>query len=152
MTHEHLASAVVRSVLWNVSESRASSPHAPQLIVATPAGQLHEIGALIVAATARREGWGVIYLGPNLPAEEIASAVQPGVEAAALSISYPPDDPHLVHELRKLRQCLPSDLPILAGGRAAQAYGKALASIDAITANTLTEFTTQLQALRPITP
>jgi methylmalonyl-CoA mutase cobalamin-binding subunit len=102
----------------------------------------------MAASTARREGWNVLYLGANLPAEEIASTVQPGVKAVALSISYPLDDPHLPLELKKLRQCLPTGIRILAGGRAAPAYAEVLASIHAITATTLTEFSRHLEALR----
>jgi methanogenic corrinoid protein MtbC1 len=148
MTHEHLASAVVRHVLWDMSESYERLPHAPQLVVTTPVGQLHEIGALMASSTARRGGWNVLYLGPNLPAEEIASTVHPGVKAVALSISYPLDDPHLPLELKKLRQCLPTGIRILVGGRAAPAYAEVLASINAISATTLTEFSIQLEALR----
>jgi DNA-binding transcriptional MerR regulator/methylmalonyl-CoA mutase cobalamin-binding subunit len=148
MTHEHLASAVVRNFLWNLSESYATSPQAPQLIVTTPAGQLHEIGALMVAVTARGEGWGVMYLGPNLPAEEIAAAVQPGVKAVALSIMYPPDDARLLLELTKLRRYLPPGIRLLVGGRAAVAYERVLTSIGAIQATTLTELKAQLEALR----
>ena len=150
MTHEHLASAVVRSFLWNLNDAYLTSPHAPQLIIATPAGQLHEIGALIAAATARQEGWGVIYLGSNLPAEEIAAVVQPQVKAVALSIGYPPDDPHLLDELKQLRRYLPSDVQILVGGRVAHAYEPSLASIGAIQVKTLEDFRTRLEALREV--
>ena len=150
MTHEHFASAVVRNFLWNLSGAYVTSPHAPQLIVATPAGQLHDIGALIVAAIAREEGWSVIYLGANLPAEEIAAAVQPQVKAVALSIIYPPDDPNLLVELKKLRRYLPSDVPLLMGGRVARFYEDTLISIDAIQINSLAELRTQLASLRMI--
>jgi len=102
----------------------------------------------MAASTARRGGWNVLYLGPNVPAEEIVSTVQPGVKAVALSMSYALDDPHLPIELKKLRQCLPTGIRILAGGRAAPAYAEVLASIHAITATTLTEFSRQLEALR----
>jgi DNA-binding transcriptional MerR regulator len=72
VAHEHLTSAVVRTVLGRLSRSFTPSPSAPSLVVTTPAGQLHELGALSVAATAASDGWHVTYLGPSLPAEEIA--------------------------------------------------------------------------------
>ena len=92
----------------------------------------------------------MIYLGPNLPAEEIAAAVQPGVKAIALSIVYPPDDPHLLFELTKLRRCLPSDICLLVGGGMAHAYESGLTSLGAILATTLPELRTQLEALRRV--
>ena len=152
MTHEHLASAVMRNFLWNLRGAYVVSPKGPQLVVTTPAGQLHDIGALIVTATARAEGWGVIYLGPNLPAEEIAAAVQPGVKAIALSIMYPPDDPYLVGELTKLRRYLSPDVRMLVGGRAAHAYEAGFASMDVLHTQTLTDLRTHLQELRVLRP
>ncbi len=54
--HGHVAWAVVRRLLDGVIE-RASSPHATaNLVVATPAGQVPELGALLVAAVAATEG------------------------------------------------------------------------------------------------
>ena len=118
--HEHLASTVVRTLLE--SRDRPDSSSAPGLVVTTPSGQLHEIGAMIVAATASMMGWDVIYLGANLPAEDIALASrQRGATAVALSIVYPSDDPRLLHEIATLRR-LVGDLPVVAGGRAADDY------------------------------
>lgn len=117
---EHLASAVVRAFLEPRDRSVSSS--APGLVVATPSGQLHEIGAMMVAATASMVGWNVIYLGSNLPAEDIALASrQRGATAVALSIVYPSDDSRLVPEIATLRRLL-GDLPVVAGGRAAADY------------------------------
>ena len=46
-----------------------------QLLIATPKGQLHELGALIIAVIASADGWNVTYMGPDLPGEEIAAAI-----------------------------------------------------------------------------
>jgi methylmalonyl-CoA mutase cobalamin-binding subunit len=105
----------------------------PLLIVTTPPGQLHEFGALMAAATAVENGWEVVYLGPNLPAEEIAAAArQRGADAVALSIIYPSGDPRLRREMHRLRQFLGPDIPILVGGRAAAAYRETLSEIRAV--------------------
>ncbi len=146
--HEHLASEVVRHVLWNMRGSFAVSASAPILVVTTPTGQLHEIGALITAAAARLEGWKVIYLGPNLPAEEIAAVIQPEVKAVALSIVYPPDDHHLPQELTKLRRCLAKEVVMLVGGRAADAYATVLAAIGAERLTSIPDLRTRLATLR----
>jgi MerR HTH family regulatory protein/B12 binding domain len=90
VAHEHLASAVVRTSLGSPSRGYGAGPSAPNLVVATPTGQMHELGAMIVATTAASDGWCVTYLGPSLPAEEIAGAVhQRRACAVALSIIYP---------------------------------------------------------------
>lgn len=70
--HEHLATAVVRRVLAWVIDMASARTDAPSIVVATPAGEQHELGALLVHAAAAEEGWDVTYLGANLPAEAIS--------------------------------------------------------------------------------
>ena len=122
---------------------------APVLIAGTPAGQLHEIGAALVAAAACNQGWRVVYLGPSLPAEEIASAaLQNGARVVALSIVHPADDPHLPDELHRLRERLPDSVAVVAGGRSAAGYRQALANIRATLCESLADFTSALDLLR----
>ena len=53
------------------------------------------------AITASSVGFNPIYLGPNMPAEDIATAVkQRNAEIISLSIVYPPNDPVIRSELR----------------------------------------------------
>ncbi len=112
VAHEHLASAVVRSFLGDPGNGRNPGAGGAALVVATPAGQRHELGALASVTTAASGGWQVTYLGPDLPADEIAAAARmKNASAVALSIVYPADDPHLHQELRKLRRLLPAALP-----------------------------------------
>jgi methylmalonyl-CoA mutase cobalamin-binding subunit len=66
---------------------------------------MHKPGALIVATIAASDGWRVTYLGPSLPAEEIAGAAhQNRARAVALSLVYPGDDPFLRGELLKFQR------------------------------------------------
>lgn len=132
IAHEHMASATVRSFLGTLSQNTVGE-NAPLLVVTTPAGQVHEIGALIVGAFASSQGWRVSYLGPNLPAEEIAAvALKSGARAIALSLVYPPDDEQIVSELKKLHDATEGKIQILVGGRAAASYAETLNKIGAI--------------------
>ena len=120
---EHLASAVVRSFVGSLKSAYRVPDSASGIVFTTPTGQVHEIGALLAATTAAAAGWKVTYLGPNLPAAEIAGAVQKnGARAVALSIIHPADDPHLGTELLQLRHFLADDVALLVGGRAAPGY------------------------------
>jgi MerR family transcriptional regulator, light-induced transcriptional regulator len=130
--HEHLATAIVRSFVANLAGTYRPDESAPRLVVTTPAGQWHEIGALLVTASASAMGWRTTYLGPNLPADEIAGAVdQNSAQVIALSIVYPGDDPNVGHELRKLRRAVGDGVKILVGGRVAGNYQKAIDDIGA---------------------
>lgn len=123
---EHFATATIRSFLSQI-RPHSVTENTPRLVVATPSGQLHELGALLVAAAAGSGGWQVTYLGAALPAAEIAgAATQARARAVALSVVYPEDDPHLPNELRSLRKLLPAAVPLLLGGRAVSAYRPAL--------------------------
>jgi DNA-binding transcriptional MerR regulator/methylmalonyl-CoA mutase cobalamin-binding subunit len=153
VAHEHFASSVLCDFLQASSRSFALPESAPLLIVATPAGQFHEIGAVMVMAASKNRGWRVIYLGGNLPAHEIASAVsQSKARAVALSIVYPPDDPQLAGELAILRRNLPAEVPILAGGRAAPSYADVLAATGAHLLDDLNQLHRTLDDLRSSGP
>jgi DNA-binding transcriptional MerR regulator/methylmalonyl-CoA mutase cobalamin-binding subunit len=130
--HEHLASAVARSFLGSMRGAYPAADTSPGIVVSTPAFQHHELGALVIAATARSEGWRTVYLGPNLPAEEIAAAVrQKSASVVALSITYPGDDPALRQELRKLKRLVPGEVVLIAGGTSAASYESELSEIGA---------------------
>ena len=86
VAHEHFFTASARAILSEMIRKAAVPLGAPRIVVATPSGQLHELGALMAAATAANLGWRPTYLGPNLPAYEIAGAAR-GNDAAAVGFN-----------------------------------------------------------------
>lgn len=149
VAHEHIASAAIRTFLGQVARPISVHPGAPVLLATTPAGQLHELGAVMVAAAATSHGWRVVYAGASLPAEEIVSAaLAHRVAAVALSIVHPEDDPLLSTEIRRMRRLLPAGIPVIAGGRAADAYAAALDEVGARRADTLVGLVQILDDLR----
>ncbi len=149
VAHEHVASAAIRTFLGHVARPISVHPAAPVLITTTPAGQLHELGAILVAAAATSDGWRVVHAGACLPSEEIVSVVQAHrAKAVALSIVHPEDDPHLEEELRRLRRLLPPGIVVLVGGRASGAYWNVLEEIGAIRVKSLMELSGVLSPLR----
>jgi len=147
--HEHFLSSGLKVFLGHLSGQFPVSANAPCIIIATPAGQLHELGAVLVNAAAAQLGWHTTYLGASLPAAEIAgAAVQNHALAVALSVVYPEDDPNLPQEFINLRRFLPAETKILVGGRAAPAYFETLMQIGAALNESLDEFCNQLDLLR----
>lgn len=136
---EHMATAVIRSFLGTLKLHRHVQPADPRLVVATPAGQMHELGAMMVAVTAVSEGWNAVYLGMDTPADEIAAAAaHTDASAAAISIVYPAGDGRLDQELRRLRRQLGPHIALLAGGGGARHYAALLHDIDAMLLERLT--------------
>jgi MerR family transcriptional regulator, light-induced transcriptional regulator len=146
--HEHLASGIVRRLLDSVIATAGSPLRSANLVVATPVGQVHEFGALLVAATATVEGWRVTYLGTDLPAEDIAeAAVRTRVKVVTLSVVTSAGDAGLEVELRRLRTMLPKDVTLIVGGAAARLYSGVLRELGAVQLNDLESFRAQLRML-----
>jgi methanogenic corrinoid protein MtbC1 len=149
VNHEHMASAVIGSLLTNIQATALAADNAPPILVASPVRQFHELGGLMASAAAAAEGWKVTYLGSNLPAEEIAAAaLQKGVGVIALSIVYPADDPHLERELTRLRRLIGDGPQVIVGGRAASSYRSALETISAHLVEDISNFRMTLRSLR----
>jgi len=149
IANEHLASSVIRLFLSNLVEQNIPSVNAPVIISATPRGQDHELGALIVSVTAAFLGWKAIYLGPNLPEEEIAAVSNSlGAKVVALSIVYPSDDPQLKKDLLNLKKMLPPDVYVIVGGRAAAGYLDILDEINAVVVSNTKQLKFELNRIR----
>lgn len=147
---EHLATVVLRRVLEGLMGEFGSRPGAASLVVATPAGEHHEIGALLVAAAALGEGWNVVYLGPDLPAAEIASvALAKGARAVALSAVLD-DGVDVAGELTRLRAALPPHVPVVVGGGAALAHERELAAAGGVVVRDLAGLGPVLRGLEPV--
>ena len=115
IAHEHAASAVMRRVVGSLLEASSDREGAPAIVVATPSGERHEFGAMMVAAMAAAAGWRAEYLGPDIPADAIAVAVErhaPRLVALSVVNSVLPEG-----EIAALRAQLPKDVTLILGGR-----------------------------------
>lgn len=148
---EHFFTASARSFIWNLTRQYSVDDSAPRVVVGTPSGQLHELGAAIAAAVAANAGWKVAFVGPSLPAFELAGAVQTAnASVLLLSIAYPEDDPKLPQELKSLKKLLPPHVTVIIGGRAASGYLDVIQKIGATFLGTLEDLDTNLDKLRKV--
>ena len=116
--HEHLASSVVLGILLEAIRAIPETPGAPRLLVATPAGEQHVVGAALIAAAAALDGWSILFLGANVPADDLVLAAN-GMNAVALSIVHAQDARDTVREVQAVRAALPLRMPLIAGGAGA---------------------------------
>ncbi len=148
IVHEHAASAVLRHFLWNMINAVAAPPDAPVAIAATLVGQWHELGTLLALLAAVDAGWRGIYCGPNLPPEEIVSAVeQKRARAILMGIGQPVDSAQLSRDLRRLVRSKPSFCTLLVGGPGAEAVQTLFDRSELITVSRLLDIKTKLQEL-----
>jgi DNA-binding transcriptional MerR regulator len=123
-SHEHLVSAIVRSILGGLLRV-TTRPHAsPQVVFATLPGERHELGLLCAALLAASAGFGVLYLGPELPAGDVAHAANhTGARVAVLSATTArPGDRKEVAPLTALTQ----EMEVWVGGRDAVRVARAI--------------------------
>jgi DNA-binding transcriptional MerR regulator/methylmalonyl-CoA mutase cobalamin-binding subunit len=131
---EQVASAALRKFLVEHARYNGSRDASrPALLVATPAGQVHEFGALMVAMACVTKGWRVDYAGADVSATEIVDRVRrTNPQLVALSIVHPEADAGTARELRRIRQGLGPNVTMVIGGRAAAGHARTIHEIGAV--------------------
>ena len=147
--HEHILSATLQRMLgWTMGQLSVPDD-APVLVASTPSGQRHEMGALMCGILAASRGWRVEYLGPDLPAADIARAVATSsARAVALSVVHRTSGDSLPTELRLLRDSIGAEPVIFVGGREGWRHRRALTAVGTVPLNSLDAFLDQLQGAR----
>ncbi|UCF40737.1 MAG: MerR family transcriptional regulator [Gemmatimonadota bacterium] len=147
--HEHAATVIIKRTLQWMEEILETPGSAPLMLVTTPAGERHEMGALLAGVVARTEGWRVRQLGPDLPAGATAkAAAQSGARAVAVSSVRAADSARLLVELKELRAALGDGVELLVGGAAAAPLRDRIDGIGARYLAGLGELRRHLQDLR----
>jgi DNA-binding transcriptional MerR regulator len=117
---EHVGSALVRDRASALMRGLPVEPGAERIVAATPAGEMHELGVMLAATTAKLHGYEVLYLGPNLPASEIALAARAS-SAGLIALSVIAlDSEAAAGELAALMAELPTTVSVVVGGPDAQ--------------------------------
>lgn len=113
---EHLATATLRTQLGSVLQASLISRLGPRVIFATPPGERHEVGLLMAAVVAMGAGANPIYLGTDVPVEDLVAAASVcSARAVALSlVSLEAGEARLVVD--EIRDCLPDQVGVLLGG------------------------------------
>ena len=112
--HEHLVSASVRSVLGSLLRATSRPDASPKVVFATPPGERHELGLLSAALLTASAGYGALYLGPDLPAADVAHAAA-AAGARVVVISATTQGAVTRGEGRKFTR-LPPEVELWAGG------------------------------------
>jgi DNA-binding transcriptional MerR regulator/methylmalonyl-CoA mutase cobalamin-binding subunit len=119
---EHLASAAIRNLLGLALRRKPRSGASSPILFTTVAGERHELGALACAVVAVDLGANAIYLGPDLPAEEVVAAARAaGADTIAISTSGCAPAIERERALRALRRALPEEIALWLGGRGSEA-------------------------------
>ena len=127
IAHEHLLSASVRNVLGSLLRVHQKAGIPETLLFATPAGERHEFGTLGAAMMAASGGLGAIYLGPDLPSDDIVEVTTVvAIEVVALGVSDVGDTERVEKEVAAVARRLALHVELWLGGRGAERLAKQL--------------------------
>lgn len=118
---EHFATTTTQMVISMLHPYHTTSePIKHAAVIGSVEGNAHEIGAQMFADLMEAQGWRVIFLGANVPAEDFATAVCDfNGSLAAVSASLPTQIPQITNTVKAIRQrCTDRHLPVLLGGPA----------------------------------
>jgi DNA-binding transcriptional MerR regulator/methylmalonyl-CoA mutase cobalamin-binding subunit len=119
---EHLVTAEVRSLVGALARLREPPPGAPRVLIATPEGDAHELGALVAALLASGAGTAPFYFGPGLPPRElVAAARRLHPRAVVLSMAGADDREGVPESVAALARALPAGTACWVGGAGAEA-------------------------------
>jgi methanogenic corrinoid protein MtbC1 len=116
---EHFATAYLRGRLLGMLQASPRRPDMPVIFVGCAPGERHEVGALIFAVMLRQHGYNVIYLGQDVPVEDmIETATQERPAMICLSAGSPANARYLNAIQSRLEE-IEAPAPIFGyGGRA----------------------------------
>lgn len=115
---EHLASAIVESILNECYYKTSFKEKNKKVLLACIESEYHQIGIKMVSDIFELNGWKSHFLGANTPLHALISyarAIKPDLIALSISIYF--HFPELEKMIQIIREHFP-DLPILIGGQA----------------------------------
>jgi len=119
IAQERIISAAVRKQLTSVLDTYSRIADGPVMVLSTPAGERHELGILMCALLAASRNVRCHYLGPDLPAAELATyATRVGADVVVLSVLTAEDPARTLPQFGELVQLLPERIEVWAGGAA----------------------------------
>lgn len=127
---EHFASQFVQGRLRLLLTMMPRMTGARRVLVACAPGELHELGALIVAIMLGRQGYDVTYLGQATPVQDVVTMVsETGAEALFLSAAMPAALERMREDAELLRSLA---IPVVFGGLAFEDNAEAAAELGGL--------------------
>jgi DNA-binding transcriptional MerR regulator/methylmalonyl-CoA mutase cobalamin-binding subunit len=115
---EHFVSQLLIRFVNSQIDALAGSAKQSMVLLATLPGEQHTLGLLLVAALLMSQGKKVINLGAEVPMDQVAHAVkQFNADTLGITFSGAYQYKHIRSDLCELRDLLPANVEIWAGGK-----------------------------------
>jgi MerR family transcriptional regulator, light-induced transcriptional regulator len=115
---EHFANAFVREKLAGIiADLDTGAARGPEAVCAGIPGEMHEAGLMAAAIHLATRGWRVLYLGNEIPVEELRRILQQRRPAMfCTSVINPMSLGDFRRLTRELREAAPADTEVVIGG------------------------------------
>jgi methanogenic corrinoid protein MtbC1 len=146
---EHLASSICQWLLIDLAGRTAREPASGRrAVIGCSEGELHALGALMVANVLAEHGWTVLYLGASTPATAWAPIVRSRhADAALIATTLRSGLEHVGPTVAAIRDARPECLTVVGGAAYADAADAAEVGAD-LRATEARGLPAQLEALR----
>jgi len=122
IAEEHFFTAWLRNKLGARLHHESQRPRGRRLLAACLPGEYHELGLLLFVLAAMGRGYRALYLGPDLPLNQIPGVVKRTGAAGVVLSGQRFDNPALEAELRLLAEI--SNVPLFLGGEVPDGWGE----------------------------
>lgn len=113
---EHMTSTIVQGILALAMRASAASAGRRRVLLTTPEGERHEFGVMLAALVTLGAGGNALYLGPDLPVDEVVRAARL-TSAGVVILGVVHLEPPAVRDyLVALRAQLDAEIEIWLGG------------------------------------
>jgi methanogenic corrinoid protein MtbC1 len=139
VAQEHIATSITQYAIVSIYPRLVSTAlHRGSMVVTGVAGELHQIGANLVADAMEASGWTVRFLGTNLPHSSILGTVEESAaDVLCISTTILANLPSVAELVRAVRSQLSEQAPkIVLGGavyRLATQFAREIGATEAIT-------------------
>ena len=114
---EHLATSVIRSLLFDALSAVPASTTGPRVLFGSTSGERHDLGLIAAAIVARAAGADVLFVGADIPEADLIAAVETaGADILALGFVCSPTD-EIERVLQSVRSALPASVEVWIGGQ-----------------------------------
>jgi DNA-binding transcriptional MerR regulator len=146
---EHLFSASVERLLMATIHTYLKTPRGPGILFGTPSGERHALGSLEAAFLAASRGLRCFYLGPDLPAAELAEAARRlEVAVVALSVVTRSNGDQYARQIEQLSTLLPADTALWIGGYTTDVFDSGSVPANCTLFSTIDDYLLRLEILQ----
>ncbi len=131
--HEHFCSERVGDFLRSLRLPYEERAQGPRVVLATLPGESHGLGLQMVSLCLAEMGFQLVYLGTEVPVDQIAtmSQEQP-TRAVGISISLATPAAVSSVQVRALRELLPANVALVVGGQGAPTPPVGVETVDSL--------------------